>query len=186
MIFDRPDAVANEIQRFVTGAAPPVETDRVLAGVLFTDIVGSTEVAAERGDASWRGLLDDLDSLVVTETQRLGGQVIKSTGDGHLLTFGGPSRAIQCGQAIRSAAALGLGLSLRAGVHVGEIELRGKDVAGIGVVIARRVCDLAEPGQILVSHSVPPLVAGADFSFASRGARQLKGVPGEWTLHEVL
>jgi class 3 adenylate cyclase len=81
---------------------------------------------------------------------------------------------------------LGLGLSVRAGVHVGEIELRGGDVAGIGVVIARRVCDLADPGQILVSHAVPPLVAGADFSFASRGARQLKGVPGEWTLHEVL
>lgn len=186
LAFARPDLIANEIQRFVTGAVPPVSTDRVLAAVLFTDIVGSTEATASAGDARWRHSLDALDDVVTIEAERFGGRVVKSTGDGHLLTFAAPSRAIQCGQAIRDRAAAELDLRLRSGVHIGEVERRGEDIAGMAVVIARRVCDLADAGELLVSHAVPPLVVGGGDSFEHRGARKLKGVPDKWTVYEVV
>jgi len=185
LVFDDPDAVASEIQSFLTGSRPVVETDRVLATVLFTDIVSSTDRAVAEGDAGWRAVLDRLDDIVADELTRFRGRLIKHTGDGHLATFDGPGRAIRCACAIRDAAA-GLDLHLRAGLHIGEVELRGEDIAGVAVVVARRVCDLAATGQILVSHVVPPLVAGSELSFADRGSHGLKGVPGDWVLHEVV
>lgn len=176
--------VAEEVQEFVTGSRVPVETDRVLATVLFTDIVGSTERAAVEGDERWARLIDGHDRDVRQQIERFGGHHIRSTGDGFLALFDGPARAIRCGQAIHGIVGR-QGLSVRMGVHTGEVELRDDGVAGIAVHICSRVTDRAGPGELFVSGAVPPLVIGSGIEFADRGHYDLKGVPGQWQLLEV-
>lgn len=178
------DSILDEIEEFLTGARPAPESDRVLATVVFTDIVSSTERAAELGDRRWSELLDDHDAIVLRELDRHRGREVKTTGDGVLATFDGPARAVRCASAIRDAVRR-LGLEVRCGVHTGEIELRGDDVAGIAVVIAQRVCQAADRGEVLVSRTVTDLVAGSGISFVDRGSQELKGVPGPWSLYAV-
>lgn len=173
------EGVLSAMQEFVTGTTRVPDADRVLATVLFTDVVGSTERASAMGDRAWAEVLDDLDALVVRQVERFRGRLIKSLGDGHLTTFDGPGRAIRCAAAIRDAVR-SLGIEVRAGLHTGEIEVRGGDVGGIAMHIAARVMDLATAGEVLVSGSVPPLVAGSGFDFADRGLHELRGVPGTW------
>ncbi len=182
--FDDPDAVVDAIRRFVGASGAPVEIDRVLATVLFTDIVDSTRSAASVGDREWRDRLDALDRVVDEEVARFRGRVVKFTGDGHMATFDGPGRAIGCATAVRERSAA-LGLALRAGLHTGEVDLRGDDIGGIAVSIARRVCDAAGTGCVFVSSAVPPLVAGSPVTFHDRGEHELKGVPKPWRLYEV-
>jgi class 3 adenylate cyclase len=169
------------IEEFLTGARPVVLSDRVLATVLFTDIVGSTEHAAELGDRGWKELLDAHDRLVREELARVGGTEVKQTGDGFLATFDGPARAIGCAQAIVRRAAHA-GVEVRAGVHVGECEKRGSDLAGIAVHIGSRVCALAGPGEVYATSTVRDLVTGSLIQFTDRGRHELRGVPGEWTI----
>jgi len=164
------------------GDAPAVSTDRVLATVLFTDIVASTERARGIGDNSWHALLDQHDRASAEQIERYGGRLIKTTGDGVLATFEGPSRGVACAQAIGSALRPH-DLQIRAGVHTGEIEQRVDDIAGIGVVIASRICDLAEAGEVLVSRTVKDLVTGSEMVLADRGSHTLKGVPEAWQLY---
>jgi len=178
------DAVVDEIEEFLTGTRHPAATDRVLATVLFTDIVSSTERAAELGDADWRRLLDAHDGVVRRQLDRFRGSEINTVGDGFLATFDGPGRAIQCACAIRDAVET-LGIRVRAGLHTGEVETRSSDVAGIAVHIAARVSAAAGPGEVLVSGAVPPLVAGSGIQFDDRGEHELKGVPGTWRLFAV-
>ena len=161
-----------------------IDADRVLTTVLFTDIVGSTETLAAVGDRRWRELIDLHDGVARTEIVRHRGRVIRSTGDGVLATFDGPARAIHCARAIKDAAGR-LGLEIRAGLHCGEVELRGDDVAGIAVHTASRVQSEADAGELLVSRTVVDLVAGSGLSFDDRGVRALKGIPGEWRLFAV-
>lgn len=169
------------IEEFLTGARSVALTDRVLATVLFTDIVSSTEHAVDLGDERWKLLLDAHDSLVRAELARAGGREVKHTGDGFLATFDGPARAIRCAQAI-SQRAEATGIAVRAGVHVGECEVRGADIAGIAVHIGARVCALAQPGEVLATSTVRDLVAGSGVQFTDRGTHTLKGVPGNWTI----
>jgi len=169
------------IEEFLTGARSVALTDRVLATVLFTDIVASTEHAVDLGDERWKLLLDTHDSLARAELARAGGREVKHTGDGFLATFDGPARAIRCAQAI-SQHAEATGIAIRAGVHVGECEKRGDDLAGIAVHIGARVCALAQPGEVLATSTVRDLVAGSGINFTDRGRHTLKGVPGEWTI----
>lgn len=178
------DTFLEEIEEFVTGARPIREADRRLATVLFTDVVGSTEQLARSGDRAWRDLLDRHDALMQQELARFGGRQVKTTGDGVLATFDGPARAIRGACAIRDAVAR-LGIDIRAGLHTGEIELRGDDVAGIAVNIAQRVSSLARSGEVLVSRTVTDLVAGSRLEFEDRGSHELKGVPGRWQLYAV-
>jgi pimeloyl-ACP methyl ester carboxylesterase len=178
------DALLDEIQEFLTGSRVAAEPDRVLATVLFTDIVGSTVRAAELGDRGWREVLDAHDDTVRKQLERFRGREVKRTGDGFLATFDGPARAIQCANAMR-AAIHRLGIQIRIGLHTGEIELRGTDVAGIAVHIAARVAAVADPGEVLVSSTVRDLVVGSNLEFTDRGVRALKGVPGEWRLLAV-
>ena len=159
--------------------------ERLLATVMFTDIVGSTAHAADIGDQRWRALLDSHDAVVRAELNRAGGVEIKLIGDGLLATFNGPARAIDCACAIRAAVRV-LGIQIRAGIHTGEIELRDNDIGGIGVHITARVAARARPGEILVSHTVTELVAGSGIRFDERGLHELKGVPGSWRLCSVL
>jgi class 3 adenylate cyclase len=173
------DRILDETQEFLTGTRPAVEPDRVLATVLFTDIVDSTHQAVARGDKVWRVLLDQHDSLADRQVTRFGGRIVKTTGDGVLATFDGPARAVRCAQAI-SEGARSLGLEVRAGVHTGEVERRGDDIAGLGVHIASRIESLAGPGEVLVSRTVTDLVAGSGIAFRDRGPHDLKGVPGRW------
>ena len=170
-----------EIEEFLTGARSLPEPDRVLATVMFTDIVGSTERAAELGDARWRELLAAHQAAVRRELARFRGREVKTLGDGYLATFDGPARAIQCGQAIAEAAR-SLGLEVRIGLHCGEVELMDDDVGGIAVHIAARVGALAAAGEVLVSSTVKDLVAGSGIRFEDRGAKQLKGISDEWRL----
>jgi class 3 adenylate cyclase len=181
------DALRREIEQFVTGIESVADTDvdRVLSTVLFTDIVSSTETAARLGDRKWRDLLDDHDHLVADEVARLRGRLVKSTGDGALATFDGPARAVRCAQSI-SDSVRRLGVEIRAGVHTGEVELRGEDVGGIGVHIGARVASVAAASQVLVSRTVVDLVAGSGLEFAAAGVHTLKGVPGEWPLFAAL
>jgi pimeloyl-ACP methyl ester carboxylesterase len=173
-----------EIVQFVSGRRPHPDIDRVLATVLFTDIVGSTSQAAKLGDRDWRDVLDAHDGVVRRELERFRGREVKMTGDGALATFDGPARAIRCACSIRNELHQ-LGIEIRAGLHTGEVELRGADVAGIGVHIAARVRELAKPGEILVSSTVKDLVAGSGIVFANRGIQVLRGVPDEWQLLAV-
>jgi class 3 adenylate cyclase len=172
------------IEEFLTGRLAGPVTDRVLATVLFTDVVGSTEQVARLGDRRWRELLSNHDKVIRAELERLRGREIKSTGDGFLATFDGPGRAIQCACSIRDVVH-GLGLEIRAGLHTGEIELRGDDIAGIAVHIGQRVSVLARPGEVLVSSSVPPLVTGSGIDFDDGGEHDLKGLPEPWRLFAV-
>ena len=175
------DQMVGEAEEFLTGARSVLEDDRVLASVLFTDIVDSTRRAVELGDREWRSLLNRHDSLAEREVMRYGGRLIKTTGDGVLATFDGPARSVRCAQAL-SDGARALGIVLRMGVHTGEVELRGDDIAGLGVNIASRIESLAQPGEILVSRTVTDLVAGSGLDFDDRGEHDLKGVPGRWQL----
>ncbi len=181
---DERDRVLEEVQAFVTGSRWPVSTDRVLATILFTDIVGSTVRASEIGDKRWRDLLDQHDRVIAAELERFRGRQIKSTGDGILATFDGPARAVQCAQAMH-AAVRPLGIEIRAGVHTGEIEMRGNDISGISVHIAQRIEALAAPEETLVSQAVNDLVPGSGLAFEDRGDHELKGVPGSWQLYKV-
>ena len=172
------------IEEFLTGQHAEGEPDRVLATVLFTDLVASTRQAAEMGDRRWRNVLATHDALVRTQLDRFRGREIKSTGDGVLATFDGPGRAIRCACAIREALGA-LGLEVRAGLHTGEIELRGDDIAGIAVVIGQRISACAGPGEVLVSRTVADLVAGSSIELRPQGEHELKGVPGTWQLYSV-
>ncbi|MGH3675439.1 MAG: adenylate/guanylate cyclase domain-containing protein [Mycobacterium sp.] len=178
------DAILDEIEEFLTGVRPVPAPDRALATVLFTDIVSSTEHAAALGDDAWTRTLDRHDALVVREVERHRGQRINTTGDGMLATFDGPARAVRCAQAI-CGAVRSLGIEVRAGLHTGEIELRGPDIGGIAVHIGARVSALAGPGEVLASSTVKDLVAGSGIAFADRGSHVLKGVPDEWRLFAV-
>jgi class 3 adenylate cyclase len=172
------------IEEFLTGRLPAPDTDRVLATVVFTDLVGSTEHAARLGDHKWRQVLGDHEAIVRRELDRYRGREVQTTGDGFLATFDGPARAVRCGCAIRDALRT-LGLEARVGIHTGEIELRGDDVGGIGVHVAQRVQAAARPGEVLVSETVPRLVVGSQIEFTDRGEQELKGVPGAWKLFAV-
>jgi class 3 adenylate cyclase len=178
------DALLGEIEEFLTGARTTRDVDRVLATILFTDIVDSTKRAASTGDHRWRELLDNHDRMAERQVHRFGGRHIKTTGDGILATFDGPARAIQCGRALCEGASE-LGVDVRVGLHTGEVERRGDDVAGIAVNIAARVQAQAQPGEVWVSRTVADLVAGSGITFSDRGERQLKGVPGTWQLFAV-
>jgi len=175
------DAILDEVQEFLTGVRPPPEQDRVLATVLFTDIVGSTERASVLGDHAWRALLDRHHAVIRQELGRFRGREIDTAGDGFLAIFDGPARAVRCAAAI-SQAVHEIGLDVRAGVHTGEVELVGAGVAGIAVHIGARICALAQTGEVLVSATVRDLVAGSGIAFDDRGSFRLKGVPDEWRL----
>jgi class 3 adenylate cyclase len=179
------DAVLDEVEEFLTGVRPPPERERVLATVLFTDIVGSTERASLLGDRAWKELLARHHAVVREELARFRGREIDTAGDGFLATFDGPARAVRCATAI-VAAMPGIGLQVRAGVHTGEIELIGPGVGGIAVHIGARVAALAGPSEVLVSGTVHDLVAGSGIEFESRGEASLKGVPGRWRLFSVV
>jgi class 3 adenylate cyclase len=172
------------IEEFLTGALPAHRADRVLATVLYTDIVRSTEQLTRLGDRRWKELLLTHDELVRAEVERFRGRLVRSTGDGVLATFDGPGRAVRCACALRDALRP-LGLDIRAGLHSGEIELRGDDVAGMAVHIGARVSALAGAGEVLVSRTVTDLVAGSGIEFEDRGEHELKGVPGTWHLYSV-
>jgi class 3 adenylate cyclase len=176
-----PEAIAGEIEEFLTGARGGATPDRVLATVLFTDIVDSTRRAAELGDASWRQLLERHDALVRAQLARFRGSEVKQLGDGFLARFDGPARAIRCAQAIGEEAEE-LGIAVRAGLHTGECELIGDDLGGVAIHVAARVGAKAGPAEVLVSGTVRDLVMGSDITFEDRGAHELKGVPGEWRL----
>lgn len=178
------DPIVDAVEEFLTGSHPTAEPDRVLATVLFTDIVGSTEQAAGLGDRRWHELLDEHDRLVRSLIERARGRLVKHTGDGVLATFDGPARAARCAVAITQAVRA-LGLEVRAGVHTGEVELMGDDIGGIAVHTGARVAAEAGPGEVLVSSTVRDLVAGSGIAFEDRGVRALKGVPGEWRLYAV-
>lgn len=178
------DLVADHIEEFVLGAPTGGDRDRNFATVLFTDIVRSTEEAARRGDTDWHALLDQHDVTVQRQLDRFSGRLVKSTGDGILAVFDGPARAIRCALALREALAR-LGLVIRAGLHAGEIEARGEDIAGIAVHIASRVQGLAQPGEVLVSRTVVDLIAGSGIECRDRGEHALKGVPGSWRVFAV-
>lgn len=175
------DLVLDAVEGFLTGARPPRQPDRALATVLFTDIVDSTLRAVELGDRAWRRALDSHDDLARVEIDRHGGRLIKTTGDGIMATFDAPGRAIRCALALVEGFAA-LGIAVRAGLHIGEVELRGADVGGIAVHTAARVGALAASGEVLVSRTVCDLVAGSGLRFEDRGEHVLKGVPGSWAL----
>ena len=172
------------IAEFLTGQQPDVADDRVLATVLFTDIVDSTRRAAEMGDRDWRALLDAHDAVVRSQLARFRGREVNTSGDGFLAMFDGPQRAIRCAMAIQDALRA-LGIEVRAGLHTGECEVRGDDIGGIAVHIGARVSALAGPNEVLVSSTVRDLVIGSGLEFDDRGSHGLKGVPGEWHIFAV-
>ena len=178
------EAIADEIEEFITGSRRARGLERVLATILFTDIVGSTEKAAALGDEKWRRVLDDYDEIVRQHLDRFQGQLIKNLGDGHFATFDGPARALRCACSIRTSVER-LGVELRSGLHTGEVEVRGDDLGGIAVHIGARVMSLAKPGEVLVSSAVPPLVAGSNIDFEDCGMHELRGVEGKWALFKV-
>jgi class 3 adenylate cyclase/pimeloyl-ACP methyl ester carboxylesterase len=173
-----------EIYQFLTGHQAEVADDRVLATVLFTDIVDSTRRAAEIGDRDWHALLDAHDAVVRSQLARFRGRKVNTSGDGFLAMFDGPQRAIRCAMAIRDAVQA-LGIEVRAGLHTGECEIRGDDIGGIGVHIGARVSALAGANDVLVSSTLRDLVIGSGLEFEERGSYELKGVPGEWRLFAV-
>jgi class 3 adenylate cyclase len=183
--WDQQDVVLEVVEEFLVGARRNLEPTRVLATVLFTDIVGSTERAAELGDRGWRDLLDTHDELAGRLVERWGGRLVKTTGDGILAIFDGPGRAIGCAATLRDELR-GIGTQIRAGLHAGEVELRGDDVGGIAVNIAARIMATASAGEIVVSRTVRDLVAGSDVVLQDRGGQQLRGVDGEWELFRVV
>jgi class 3 adenylate cyclase len=184
LTWEEPELTLGHIEEFLTGVRHAVPSTRVLATVLFTDIVGSTRRAAELGDRRWRELLGVHDDLGRRLVEQWGGRVVKTTGDGLLATFDGPGRAIACAVALRDQ--LGdVDLPIRAGLHAGEVELRDDDVGGIAVHLAARIMAEADPGEVVVSRTVRDLVAGSDLPLTDRGTRRLKGVEGDWQLFAV-
>ena len=179
------DKVIAEVQEFVTGVRPHATPNRVLATILFLDIVGSTHHLSNLGDERWREVLDKHNVLVRRELEKFRGREVKTMGDGVLATFDGPTRAIQCAVTIRNAVHQ-LGIQVRAGIHTGECELMENDVGGIAVHTASRVASEAGPDQVLVSNTVKDLVAGADLKFEDAGTHSLKGVPGRWHLFRAV
>jgi class 3 adenylate cyclase len=172
------------IHEFLTGHQAEVADDRVLATVLFTDVVDSTRRASEMGDRDWRALLDAHDAIVRVQLNRFRGREVNTSGDGFLAMFDGPQRAIRCAMSIRDAVQA-LGIEVRAGLHTGECEIRGDDIGGIAVHIGARVSALAGPNDVLVSSTLRNLVIGSGLQFEDRGAHELKGVPGDWRLFAV-
>lgn len=177
--------VLDEIEEFVTGVRGGFSTERALATILFTDIVSSTERLAALGDDRWRDLLDSHDMVVRHELDRFGGREVSTAGDGFVAVFGSPSIAIDCADAVIDAACA-LGLDVRVGMHTGEVELRGADVAGMAVHIAARVVAFAQPNEVLVSSTVREIVTGSRRGFTASGEHELKGVPGRWRLYSLL
>lgn len=175
------EVVGDEIEEFLTGARRGPEPDRVLATVLFTDIVGASERAASIGDRRWRDLLESHHTLIRRELTRFRGREIDTAGDGFLATFDGPARAVRCARAI-SDGVRSLGIEIRAGLHTGECEVMGGKPGGIAVHVGSRVAALARPGEVLVSSTVKDLVAGSGLFFRDRGVQPLRGIPGEWRL----
>jgi class 3 adenylate cyclase len=184
LFWETPEPVLDHVERFLTGVRRVAQPTRMLATVLFTDIVSSTERAGELGDRRWRELLNVHDELTGRLVEEFSGRLVKTTGDGVLATFDGPGRAIHCAAALRDELA-GIGVQLRAGLHTGEVELRDNDVGGIAVHIAARVMAAANPGEILVSRTVRDLVAGSDVTLEDRGMYLLKGLGGDWQLLAV-
>jgi class 3 adenylate cyclase len=179
------DAIVDEIEEFVTGArGTTAKPSRMLTTLLFTDVVASTDRLVAIGDRAWRAVLDRHDDVVRRQLDRFSGREEKFTGDGVLATFDGPARAIRCGTAIRDAARQ-IGLEVRVGIHTGEVERRGTELAGVAVHLAHRVSESAHPGEILVSRTVPDLVAGSGIMFDDRGEHNLKGIPARWRLFAV-
>jgi pimeloyl-ACP methyl ester carboxylesterase len=175
----------DEIEEFLTGARKPSDAERILSTVMFSDIVDSTQRAAEMGDRRWRDLLESIEAAVVRELARFRGRAVKQMGDGFLATFDGPARGIRCAAAIRDAARAQFGIEVRTGLHTGEIELIGDDVGGIAVHIGARVGARARAGEVLVSGTVKDLVVGSGIEFEDRGEQELRGVPGSWHLWAV-
>jgi len=178
------DIVVDEVEEFLTGARHAPEPERVLATVMFTDIVGASERAAGLGDRRWHDLLDSHHALIRRQLNHFRGREIDTAGDGFLATFDGPARAVRCASTI-SDGVRSLGIEVRAGLHTGECEMMGDKLAGIAVHIGSRVAALARPGEVLVSSTVKDLVAGSGLSFQDRGIQSLKGIPGEWRLFAV-
>jgi pimeloyl-ACP methyl ester carboxylesterase len=178
------DAIVNEIAEFLTGERPPVESDRLLATVLFTDIVDSTRRVAELGDQRWRDLIRSHHAMLAREIGRFRGRYVESTGDGCLATFDGPARAIRCALALGDES-WRMGLAIRAGLHTGEIEQMDQRIGGIAVHIAARVLAHAGANEVWLSRTVKDLVAGSGFAFGDQGDFSLKGIPGEWRLYSV-
>ena len=176
------DRTLDEIEEFLTGIRPPPASERVLLTILFTDIVGSTAVAAEMGDRRWKELLQRHDDGIRTALRRYGGTEVKTTGDGFLAAFHGPTRAIQCASAIREQMT-GIGLRIRAALHTGECERRGKDLSGLAIHLASRLLDHAQAGDVIVSQTVKDLVVGSGIAFEERGEMALRDVPGSWRLY---
>ena len=183
--YDLADRMADEVEQFLTGTRREVAVDRVLATVLFTDIVDSTRRSAELGDRQWRDLLERHNQAVRQQIGRYRGQEIKTLGDGFLATFDGPARAVCCASAIAETVQP-LGIAVRTGLHTGEIELKGDDIGGIAVNIAARVAATAGPNETMVSSTVRDLVAGSGLRFRDRGAHALRGLPEEVRLYTVL
>ena len=183
--FGDRQAVVHAVEEFLTGTGHVHEPDRVLATVLFTDIVGSTEKAAEFGDARWRELLERHDALVARQVESFRGRVVKSLGDGMLAQFDGPARAVRCAESLCDSIRSELDLDLRAGVHTGECEAIGDDLGGMAVHIGSRVAAQARAGEVLVSGTVKDLVVGSGLAFEDAGEHELKGVPGNWRLFRV-
>jgi class 3 adenylate cyclase/pimeloyl-ACP methyl ester carboxylesterase len=179
------DALVDEIEDFLTGARSGAEGDVVLAAVLFTDMVASTEHQARVGPGEWSRLTDRHEAMVRAALGRHRGREVKTTGDGFLATFDATGRALRCAADIL-AGAKDIGLDLRAGVHTGEVEVRGDDIAGLAVAIAKRICDLAEPGQVLASETARSMMVGAGIAFKDQGDHKLKGVPGTWRLFAIV
>jgi class 3 adenylate cyclase len=180
-----PDTILTAIEEFLTGShAAPSPSRRALRSVVFTDMVASTQHAAATGDERWRAVLQRFGEITAELTQRFGGTVVKSTGDGHLATFDGPTQAIRCAEALRADAET-LGIQIRAGIHTGECELLDNDIGGIAVHIAARILGQAGAGEILVSRTVRDLVVGSGTGFEDRGSVELRGVPGTWQLLAV-
>jgi pimeloyl-ACP methyl ester carboxylesterase len=178
------DSLLGEIQEFLTGVRDIAVADRLLATILFTDIVDSTRTAAAVGNRRWQEIIDGHDLLVRRQLGRFRGREVKTLGDGFLAVFDGPARAVLCGCAIRDSAR-SLGVSVRVGIHTGEVEQRGEDISGLAVNIGARVAGNAGTNEVLVSHAVPPLVVGSGLEFEDRGEHELKGVPGMWRLFAV-
>jgi class 3 adenylate cyclase len=179
------DELVDSIEEFLTGRHQGPEGDVILAAVLLTDIVDSTTQASRLGLRAWSKLTDDHDALVRAALRRHGGREVKTLGDGFLATFDGGARALRCATEIVMGAAA-LGVQVRAGLHSGDVELRGNDVSGLTVVIAKRICDRAQPGEVLVSETIRGLVVGSGFQFTERGEHQLKGVAGPWRLYRAV
>jgi class 3 adenylate cyclase len=185
LMWETPELTLDHVEEFLTGVRRTADPSRVLATVLFTDIVGSTEQASRLGDRRWRELLNVHDELARRLVEEFGGRLVKTTGDGILATFDGPGRGLRCAAALRAELG-GIGVQVRAGLHTGEVELRDSDVGGIAVHIAARVMGAAEAGEILTSRTVRDLVVGSDVALQDRGSQSLKGIEGSWQLFAVM